>query len=265
MSISALGSEAVGVISPSIDRDRHNMLQSAQDRLIVAIDVATEEEAWKLVSDVESRVSFFKVGYQFFVAAGMPFVLKLLEKGKRVFLDLKMDDVEETIALAVREIAKYPVSFLTVHGNGATARAAQAGRGDNTALKILSVTLLTSLDTTDLRDLGILGRDKKFKSLNAYVDWRADQALEAGCDGLITAGANVARLRKKHKDALIVTPGVRLPDTSTDDHKRPTTPQAAIAAGADYVVIGRPIRNTSNRLAMVDRVIEDIERGMSQR
>jgi len=239
----------------------------AKDRIIMALDVPTKEKALELVDELEGNVSFFKVGYQLFVAEGMSFVRELIKREKRVFLDLKMDDVGETITLAVEQIAKHNVSLLTVHGNGATARAALRGRGLSSQPKILSLTLLTSLDTTDLRDLGLLGEHAKCKTLGEYVDWRAEQAIAAECDGLIAAGENVARLRSKHSDTLIVTPGVRLQGSTTDDHKRPTTPYRAIAAGSDYLVVGRPIRDAGpgNRAEAARRIAEEIQHGLEER
>ena len=243
--------------------------ESARDRIIMALDVADRETALQLVDELEDHVSFFKVGYQLFVAEGMPFVDALVARKKRIFLDLKMDDVGATIALAVEAIAKHDVHFLTVHGNGATARAALRGRGQSNATlpHILSLTLLTSLDSTDLRDLGVIGEHAKCKSLNEYVDWRAEQAIDAGCDGLIAAGENVERLRSKYPDTLIVTPGVRLQDGGPDDHKRPTTPRQAIAHGADYLVIGRPIRDAASgeRLDLVERITKEIDLGFKER
>lgn len=240
-----------------------------QDRLIVALDVRTKAEAMGLVGDLEGLVSFFKVGYQLFLAEGMDFVRELGRQGKRVFLDLKMDDVEETIALAVEIIAGANARFLTIHGTGATAKAAHEGRGSNEYPKILSVTLLTSLDQQDLVDLGILGslkREGRFRSLEDYVLWRAEQAMAASCDGLIAAGSSVAALREKFgKGPIIVCPGIRQQGGATDDHKRSATPRDAMAAGADYVVVGRPIRNASDRRGRAELIIEDIERGISDR
>ena len=252
--------------------------KEAKERLIVALDVATKAAARKLVSDLHGEVSFFKVGYQLFLAEGMSFVRELIAQGNRVFLDLKMDDVEETIMLAVREMTKNKVSFLTIQGNTATARAAVRGRGQESRQEsrqeprqeprphILSVTLLTSLNDQDLRDLGLLGEtNKKFASLDEYVDWRAEQALQAECDGLIAAGPSVSRLRAKHPQAIIVTPGVRLAGLSSDEHKRPTTPKDAIVAGSDYLVVGRPIRDAPERRAVARRIIDDIKHGLTER
>ena len=239
----------------------------AKDRIIMALDVASADSARQLVDELEGHISFFKVGYQLFVAEGMSFVQELIERDKKVFLDIKMDDIGETITLTVEGIAKHNVSLLTVHGNGATARAALKGRGSSLWPKILSLTLLTSLDTTDLRDLGLLGAHSQCKTLDEYVDWRAAQAILAECDGLITAGGNVERLRSKYPDSLIITPGVRPKGNSTDDHKRSTTPYQAIAAGADYLVVGRPIRNAPRweRAEAAHRITKEIQDGLAAR
>ncbi len=241
--------------------------QSGEDRLIVALDVRTRDDALRLVDELADRVSFFKVGYQLFLATGMEFVRELVTtRRKRVFLDLKMDDVEETISLAVKVITDENVRFLTIHGSGATARAAQEGRGSATYPKILSVTLLTSLGRQDLIDLGLLGAKGRFSSLDDYVVWRAEQAINAGCDGLIASGSSAAMLREKFGDRpIIVCPGIRQSTDATDDHKRSATPREAMAAGADYVVVGRPIRDAADRRAKADAIIEEMEQGISER
>jgi orotidine-5'-phosphate decarboxylase len=238
----------------------------AKDRLIVALDVATKDEALHLVDDLDGLVSFFKVGYQLFLAVGMDFVRELVRRRKNVFLDLKMDDVEETIFLAVGVIAREDVRFLTIHGSGATTRAALKGRGQSNHPKILSVTLLTSLNQQDLADLNILGPKGRFADLDQYVEWRAEQAITAGSDGLIASGSSVGSLRKKFGNGpLIVCPGIRQATDATNDHKRPATAREAMAAGADYLVVGRPIRDASDRRAKADSIIEDIEAGMRER
>ncbi len=243
--------------------------ESARDRIIMALDVGDRDTALRLVDELDDHISFFKIGYQLFVAEGMAFVDELVERNKRIFLDLKMDDVGATITLAVEAIAKHNVHLLTVHGSGATAKAALKGRSQSnrTLPQILSLTLLTSLDSTDLRDLGVIGEHAKCKSLDEYVDWRAQQAIDAQCDGLIAAGENVERLRSKYPDALIVTPGIRLQNDEPDDHKRPATPRQAIAHGADYLVIGRPIRDVESgkRQDVVERVTKEIVLGLEDR
>ena len=243
--------------------------ENAKDRIIVALDVEDRDTALRLVDELDDHISFFKIGYQLFVAEGMSFVDELVERKKRIFLDLKMDDVGATITLAVEAIAKHDVDFLTVHGSGATARAALKGRSraNRELPQILSLTLLTSLDSTDLRDLGVIGEHAKCKSLDEFVDWRAQQAIDAGCDGLIAAGENVERLRSKCPDTLIVTPGIRLRSGDPDDHKRTATPRDAIEHGADYLVIGRPVRDVEpgERLDVVERFAKEIELGLEAR
>ncbi|MEP7346976.1 MAG: orotidine 5'-phosphate decarboxylase / HUMPS family protein, partial [Gemmatimonadaceae bacterium] len=146
----------------------------ARERLIVALDVPTRADALGMVSQLDGLVSFYKVGYQLFVAEGMPFVRELMERGLRVFLDLKMDDVDETITSAVREVARNHVHLLTLHGGAATIRAAVAGRGDAQLPKLLSVTLLSSLGEQDLIDFQMVGPNARFRTLMEYILWRAE-------------------------------------------------------------------------------------------
>ena len=235
-----------------------------RDRLIVALDVPTRDEALGLIDQLDGTVSFFKVGFQLLLAEGMGFVRELVDRDKRVFLDLKMDDVDETIVQGVREISRVQVHFLTIHGNGATARAASTGRGDADFPKILSLTLLSSLDQEDLVDLQLVGREGKSTNLRDYVLWRGEQAIEAGCDGLIASGDSIAHLRRKLGDQpIIVSPGIRPEGTPTDDHKRSITPRNAIRDGADYLVVGRPIRNAANPGDMARAIVDEIEQGLT--
>lgn len=247
--------EGLGCVPPMLIR----LEDEARDRLIVALDVDNRRDALAIVDDLEGLVSFYKVGYQLFLAEGMRLVDELVGRGIRVFLDLKMDDVEETITSALREIARHNVSLLTINGGVATARAAQNGRGDAKSARILSVTLLSSLDARDLTDLGVIGPDKRFHSLTDYVLWRAETLVAAGCDGLIASGETIGQVRERvGPEPIIVSPGIRPSGSSTDEHKRPSTPRSAIAAGADYLVVGRPIRNAPDRRAMAAKVIEEI-------
>ncbi len=225
------------------------------DRLIVALDVDTTKKALDIIEDLNGLVSFFKVGYQLFIAEGLTFVRRLIERNNRVFLDLKMDDVEETIRRAVANIAASEVEFLTIHGSGATVRAARDGRGAREKPKLLSVTLLSSLDANDLKDLFA---DSKL-TVESYVKWRAKQAIDNGCEGLIASGETIGMLRKLYPSAIIVAPGIRPADSSRDDHKRALSPDDAIRAGADYLVVGRPIRNSSNPRNAAEKIIEEME------
>lgn len=242
---------------------------AAKDRLIVALDFSDMDEALKLVDRLDGTVSFFKVGYELFLSAGWPVIEKLHDKGLEIFLDLKMDDVEATIESSVRSIAdKKLAHFLTVHGNRATAKAARRGK-TGSDLKILQITLLTSLDGTDLHDLMLVGvGDRyKFESESDYVKWRAGQSLENGCDGLIASGQNAKMLRDTFpdKEFVLVCPGIRPKEDASDDHKRPCTPRDAIRDGADYIVVGRPIRNADDPKAKVERIIEEIQAGLDDR
>jgi orotidine-5'-phosphate decarboxylase len=232
-----------------------------RERLIVALDVPTRAGALALVGELDGLASFYKVGYQLFVAEGMSFVRELLDRGLRVFLDLKMDDVDETITSAVREVARNHVHLLTLHGGAATVRAAVAGRGDGPLPKLLSVTLLSSLGEQDLVDFQIVGPNARFKSLLEYVLWRAEQAVAAGCDGLIASGQTIGAVRQHvGSGQVIISPGIRPSGTSTNERKRSATPGDAITAGADYLVVGRPVRNAPDPRSVVCSIIEEIER-----
>ncbi len=221
---------------------RENIQQSitAKDRLIVALNTPSVEDARKLVSQLEGTTSFYKIGLQMQLAEGcLPFVQELVANKNKVFLDYKYLDIEDTMQQAVARAAGMGISFLTIHGNGPTMRAAIEGR-KGSDLKILVVTVLTSLDADDIHDLGF-----KTSSVEDLVLFRVQKALEAGCDGVIASGQEVQSIRNMagSRPLLIVTPGIRQTDVSIDDHKRPATPTEAIIAGADYLVVGRPIIN----------------------
>lgn len=229
------------------------------ERLIVALDVPTRADALGMISQLDGLVTFYKVGYQLFVAEGMPFVRELIERGLRVFLDLKMDDVDETITSAVREVARNQPHLLTLHGGAATVRAAVAGRGDALLPKLLSVTLLSSLGEQDLIDFQIVGPNARFKTLMEYVLWRAETAVAAGCDGLIASGHTIGAVRRHVGNGqIIVSPGIRPSGSATNEHKRSATPGEAIAAGADYLVVGRPVRLAPDPRSFVGAIIEEI-------
>jgi orotidine-5'-phosphate decarboxylase len=239
---------------------------SARDRLIVPLDFRTKEEAFKLVEELGNRVGFYKIGYELFVAQGPQFVREFISlTGKKVFLDLKMNDIGETIERAVESIASMGVEFLTLHGNGATAQSAQRGRdlAKSQTPRFLQVTYLSSLDQTDLKD--IFGSDNV--NIQDFIRYRAEQVLRVGCDGLIASGESVADLRQyldgRVPPPIIVVPGIRPAWSGKDDHKRTLTPSDAIHAGADYLVVGRPIRNASDRSVAAQRVIDEIEEALS--
>lgn len=249
------------------------MEMRGQDRLIVALDVGSYQSAMEIVDQLEGTVNFFKVGLQLFIATGLAVVRGLVDREKRVFLDIKMNDVTETIRRSVAEATALGVEFLTIHGNGATAEAARKGRqeaenrsGTESKLQILSLTLLTSLDEQDLRDLYLVGTpNSRFSTLEEYVSWRSEQAIDHGCDGLITSGQNVAMLRKKFPNALLVCPGIRPTGDAKNDHKRTSTPYQTIKDGADYLVVGRPIRNADNPVKKAQEIISDIDEAWAER
>jgi orotidine-5'-phosphate decarboxylase len=239
----------------------------AAERLIVALDFNAPREALALVDRLEDSVSFYKVGLELFVTAGPAIVEELQRRGHKIFLDLKIDDVVETITRTVRQIASMQVDLMTILGGPPTMDAAVAGRADNALPRILSVTLLTSLNQSDLEFAGLLGHPgARFESVEHYVRWRAETAIAHGCDGLITSGTNAAMLRQ-HLGAgpLLVTPGIRPAGASLNEHKRPCTPFDSIRDGADYIVVGRPIRDAPHPPDAARAIIADIEAGLAAR
>jgi orotidine-5'-phosphate decarboxylase len=231
----------------------------ASERLIFALDVPNVAEANNLVRKLDGVVSFFKIGIELYVSSGFALIPELVQQNKKVFLDLKYFDVPETVKSAVERVATLGVSFLTIHGNGRIIKAAVEGRG-TASLKLLSVTALTSLDDDDMKDLGFEC------TVEDLVIRRATKALEAGCDGVITSPREADKVRElaklmkgpNHK-FLIVTPGVRPQGSSRDDHKRLASPTEAIKAGADYLVMGRPIREADDPKAKATEIIAEMQ------
>jgi len=204
------------------------------ERLIFALDVSSTEEAMMLVEQLGDSVVFYKIGLQLFMAGGyFDFVQELIKRGKKVFVDLKFFDVPQTVQAAVSQLKKYNASFATVHGNDAILKAAVK---EKNGLKILAVTVLTSLDQADMDDLG-------FKvDIRDLVRSRAKRAMEIGCDGVISSGLEAPDIRRDLGDRfIIITPGIR-PVKNTDDQKRTVDVEEAFYNGADYIVIGRPIK-----------------------
>jgi len=211
----------------------------AADRLIVALDVPSRAEAEMLVEALDSTVSFYKVGLLLLMAGGMQDLLESLLRSGKVFLDLKMpNDISETVRSAVEMAARLGVSFLTLSNSVTppTIRAAVAGRGSSKVPQLLFVPLVSSMGPEDLAALGEQG------TLAQFIASRARVALDAGCDGLIASGDAIAQLRSEHPGVPIVSPGIRPAGFGGDDHKRLTTPAEAISMGADYLVVGRPVR-----------------------
>jgi orotidine-5'-phosphate decarboxylase len=226
-----------------------------EDRLIVALDVPSIKEARVLVDKLDGVISFFKIGLWLEFAAGFDALIEdLLNHNKKIFLDTKMFDIGETVKQGVRRAAERGVSFVTVHGDGAIIRAAAEGKR-GAELKILVVPALTSLDANGLSELGYRG------SVAELIAERARTTLAWGCDGIIAAphdNPNEIRRAADSENLLVVTPGVRLPGASLDDHKRAGTPAEAIAAGADYLVVGRPIVRSDDPAVAAARIIENM-------
>lgn len=223
-----------------------------RERLIFALDVPTPADARALVEQLGDSVLFHKIGLQLFMAGDYYELIDWLRaRGKKVFVDLKFFDVPETVRLAVAQLKNRGVTFATVHGNDGILRAAAEAKGD---VKILAVTALTSLDRGDLDDLGFQCDVEKL------VYSRAKRALEIGCDGVISSGLEAARLREGlGEKLLVITPGIRpVTNAPTDDQKRTMTAREALLAGADYVVVGRPIRNAPDPRAAAEAIQSEI-------
>jgi orotidine-5'-phosphate decarboxylase len=219
-----------------------------RERLIFALDVTDAKLARALVEQLADSVQFYKIGLELFMAGEyFPLLEWLVARGKKVFVDLKFFDVPATVAAAVRQLRNRGVTFTTVHGNQAIMEAAAAAKGD---VKVLAVTVLTSLDRGDLDDLGFSC------DVQQLVLSRARRALEAGCDGVVSSGLE-AQLLRQHIDSrlLVVTPGIRpVENRPSDDQKRVVTVDQALGYGADYLVIGRPIRDAADPRAAAELI-----------
>lgn len=226
------------------------------ERLIFALDVPDAWEARELVQQLDDSVRFYKLGLELFMAGGYFELLDWLAgRGKKIFVDLKFFDVPATVSRAVARLNGRGVTFCTVHGNQGIMEAAVAARED---VKVLAVTALTSLDRGDLADLGFEC------DVPELVLSRARRALEAGCDGVISSGLEAARLRE-HLDArlLVITPGIRPVDNRpVDDQKRVVTVDQAFALGADYIVVGRPIRDAKDPKAAAEAIQASIAKAV---
>jgi orotidine-5'-phosphate decarboxylase len=222
------------------------------DPLIVALDLESAAEARDLVQRLGSNATFYKVGMELYAAAGMEFVRELVDSGKRVFLDLKLYDIGETVKRAVAQVAKSGVTFLTVHGSGAVMRAAFEGRGSSD-LKLLAVTVLTSFDESDLRDLGYEC------SVRDLVSLRVRKALECNMDGIVASPLEAVSIRTQAGPGLLlVTPGVRSRGSDTGDQKRVATPAEALRDGANYLVIGRQVTRSEDPVAALHAIRSEI-------
>jgi orotidine-5'-phosphate decarboxylase len=233
---------------------------SARDRLIVALDLPEVERAEALVQRLGPAVSFYKIGLELVMAGGLDLARRLSGAGKQVFLDMKLLDIENTVERATRSAAASGATFLTVHAtDGKTLRAAVAGKA-GTNLRILGVTVLTNLDAGDLAEQGIAEAPAEL------VVRRAKLACNAGCDGIVASGLEAALLRRSVGPApAIVTPGIRAAGGAAGDQTRVATPQAAIAAGADYLVVGRPITQAADPYAAALSFVGSIEEALAAR
>ncbi|MGA2226836.1 MAG: orotidine-5'-phosphate decarboxylase [Syntrophobacteraceae bacterium] len=237
------------------------------ERIIFALDVGSFDEAKELVTELEGHIKFYKVGLQLFLASWFQTIDWLTGRGLKVMADLKFFDVPETVRLAVGQLKDRDITFATVHGNDPIVEAAvsetRRGVDRQNGLKILAVTLLTSFGTEDMEEF--FGRPI---DIEEYVLARARSALKVGCHGIISSGLEAKRLRNDlGDDFLIVTPGIRPGANITveekDDQKRIVTAGQAIADGADYVVVGRPIRDSKDPISVVKEMQQEIARSLA--
>ena len=228
---------------------------AARDRLIVALDLSSVEAAEALIAKLGDSVSFYKIGYQLAYAGGLPLVAKLAERGKKVFIDLKLHDIGNTVASGVRSVAKMGATFLTVHAYPQTMQAAVEARGDH--LKILAVTVLTSYDDDDLHSAGYR------LDVSDLVEARALQAEALGVDGIVCSAEEAEAVRGiVGAQMSLVTPGIRPAGANVGDQKRIMTPTRAINAGADYLVVGRPIVEASDPKAAAESIAAEIKQAL---
>lgn len=243
----------------SENRGPRNLPARIQDRLIVALDLPSVDQARAMVARLDGIVTFYKLGLWLIFAPGFEaFLDDVLKSGCNVFLDAKMFDIGETVRRGIERVAERGISFVTVHGDGDIIRAAVEGRGSS-KLKLLVVAALTSLNERGLRELGHTG------TVTDLIADRSKFALDHGIDGLIASpqdNPNAIRARLNTERLLVVTPGVRLAGAALDDHKRSGTPAQAIADGADYLVVGRPIVQADDPAAAAQRIIADMKSGI---
>jgi orotidine-5'-phosphate decarboxylase len=226
-------------------------MPAPRERLIVALDLPSVEAAEALVARLGDAVSFYKIGYQLAYAGGLAYAQKLAGSGRQVFLDLKLHDIGNTVAQGVKSVARLGATFLTVHAYPQTMQAAVEAREG--ALRILGVTVLTSYDDSDLKAAGYA------TSVKALVASRAEKARALGVDGLVCSPEEAANVRAIAGTGMtLVTPGIRPAGADAGDQKRIMTPAAAIAAGADYLVVGRPIVAAPDPRAAAEAIVAEI-------
>jgi orotidine-5'-phosphate decarboxylase len=227
-----------------------------RDRLIVPLDLPSVEAAEAMVGKLGDAVTFYKIGYQLAYTGGLPLTQKLVGSGKKVFLDLKLHDISNTVARGVESVAGLGATFLTVHAYPQTLKAAVEGRAGS-KLKILAVTVLTSYDDDDLHAAGYR------LSVSDLVEARAQQAQVLGVDGIVCSAEEAAAVRKVVGHQMnLVTPGIRPAGAEVGDQKRVMTPARAIAAGADYLVVGRPITGAADPRAAAEAIQAEIKQAL---
>ena len=227
---------------------------SPRDRLIVALDMASTDEAERLIARIGDAASFYKIGYRLGYAGGLALAERLVRDGHKVFLDLKLHDIGNTVEEGVRALTDLGATFLTVHAYPQTMRAAAAGRDKaGTGLKILGVTVLTSYDDADAREAGYAS------SVADLVAARAAAAGAIGIDGIVCSAAEAPQVRAiLGPDRLIVTPGIRPAGAEAGDQKRGRTPGDARKGGSDHVVVGRPITGAANPRAVAQAIVAEL-------
>ncbi|SDR07590.1 orotidine-5'-phosphate decarboxylase [Rhizobiales bacterium GAS113] len=229
-----------------------------RERLIIALDFASVEEARALVARIGEAGAFYKIGMELVYAGGLSLVERLVGEGKKVFLDLKLHDIPHTVERATSQVARLGATFLTVHAYPQTMKAAVAGAGDS-GLKLLGVTVLTSMNDKDLVEAGYSG------GIETTVVHRARQAKARGMDGLILSPQELRMVREVVGPRLtLVTPGIRPKGTGAGDQKRVMTPAQAVTAGADHIVVGRPVTEAQDPRAAVEAIVAEIAPGLGQ-
>ncbi|MEO1067282.1 MAG: orotidine-5'-phosphate decarboxylase [Pseudomonadota bacterium] len=230
---------------------------SPRDRLIVALDVATPDDAKRVIDDMGDAVTFYKLGYQLLYAGGFALLDDLKTAGKHIFIDLKLLDIDNTVKGGVDSLTRLGATFITIHAYPHAMRAAVEARGEEGAA-LLGVTVLTSLDDEGLREAGYKDRAADL------VIKRAHKAQAIGMDGVVCSAAEASAIRALvGPDLTLVTPGIRPADTGADDQKRVMTPAMAIENGSDYLVVGRPIVKAEDRRAAANAIVAEIEAAVS--
>ena len=227
------------------------------ERIIFALDVPTPEDARQWVKRLDGEIKFFKVGLELFLAGWWDIVDFIIDRGNQVMLDLKFFDIPETVHLAIQQVKNRGVSLTTIHGNDAIIKAAVSDKGN---VKVLAVTVLTSFDESDMRQMGMTG------PVEDLVLIRARKAIELGCDGVVSSALEVKTLRGQLGNGFYsVTPGIRPSSVvpGQDDQKRIATAKLAIMNGADHIVVGRPIRDADDPIGVIKQLREEIGQGLA--